>query len=63
MTKRPSDYRNHENGRSPPTGCITHRQARDWLATLPGGGELINGAVPVDQSPLVAELLAEDDPA
>jgi hypothetical protein len=39
---------------------ITRQQARERLAAMPGGGELLSGAVPVDDSPLTAELLADD---
>ena len=40
-------------------GC-TRREARELLTAMPGGGELLTGAVPVDDSELAAELLAGD---
>ena len=40
---------------------ITRQRARERLAAMPSGGELLSGAVPVDDSPLTAELLQGDE--
>jgi hypothetical protein len=39
---------------------ISRQEARERLATMPGGAELLAGAVPVDESLLAAELIADD---
>jgi hypothetical protein len=39
---------------------IPRAEAREKLATMPGGGELLTG-LPLEQSPLAAELI-QDDP-
>jgi hypothetical protein len=39
---------------------VTREQAREVLAIMPGGTELLSGTVPVEQSLLAAELVRDD---